>query len=406
MKQLLCGLILANVYLVVGASLAPPASSSPSSSLQSKVSLLEFSNFGFTGYYHLVKSLNHPSSKSCTCELDQAPSPFAGYTAPLDEPLSVHFRGPMTLNKFAAYTSHNFVVGQTSSNDTWSRMAFYDASSQSAENVTFLTAAGADSPCLGKALTYAAADGISKAKKRTKLRKDAKLISNQEFSIFSNVSCKSSRLGNDCGVYRKGIPAYHGFSGAVKMFTFEFTMPTETSAPKSVANYDMPAIWLLNAHIPRTSQYSKNPNCSCWRSGCGEFDIFEVKNGSTEVNNLYATIHDYQGTGEIETGLQVPGYIARDTSGTMRGGVAFDSKGKAVVWMSLSTAFDPKILASDVNKWISLAGSGQTKQLLSVSATVSKAGSLAKKNNGALFSAASLTNQIMVTVASVLAWIL
>ena len=41
-------------------------------------------------------------------------------------------------------------------------------------------------------------------------------------------------------------------------------------------NGDMPAIWLENAQIPLTSQYGVNPDCSCWTSGCGEFDIFEV----------------------------------------------------------------------------------------------------------------------------------
>lgn len=41
-------------------------------------------------------------------------------------------------------------------------------------------------------------------------------------------------------------------------------------------NGDMPAIWLLNAQIPHTVQYGTNPNCSCWTTGCGELDLFEV----------------------------------------------------------------------------------------------------------------------------------
>ena len=41
-------------------------------------------------------------------------------------------------------------------------------------------------------------------------------------------------------------------------------------------NGDMPGIWLLNAQIPLTSQYGTNSQCSCWTSGCGEFDLFEV----------------------------------------------------------------------------------------------------------------------------------
>ena len=45
---------------------------------------------------------------------------------------------------------------------------------------------------------------------------------------------------------------------------------------KTDFNGDMPGIWLLNAQVPLTSQYGMNPKCSCWTSGCGEFDLFEV----------------------------------------------------------------------------------------------------------------------------------
>lgn len=385
---------------VLGASLS--ASLSSSASLAPQVGVLEFSNFGYSGTYNMVLELKDPTSSSCTCKVDSTPNAFSGINAPLNEEVSVHFRGPLTLSKFAVYTASDFVVG-TNGSGSWNRLAYYDASSQTSDNVTFLTTAGDDSPCLGKALTFADSDGTSKASESTVLAKNAKLTSNQEFSIFSDIKCGSSGLGKDCGVYREGIPAFHGFYGAVKMFTFEFTMPTESSASSSISNYNMPAIWLLNAHIPRTAQYSDNVNCSCWRSGCGEFDIFEVKNGTTEPNHLYATIHDYQGTGEIETGLQVPGYIARDTSNTMRGGVVFDSNGDAVVWMSLSTAFDSSIAASNVNGWIGSSGSKQVNQLLSVKA---KSSALSKKSGGAVVSANSLTHQIVVAVLGVVAWIL
>ncbi|KID94286.1 hypothetical protein MAJ_09749, partial [Metarhizium majus ARSEF 297] len=38
-------------------------------------------------------------------------------------------------------------------------------------------------------------------------------------------------------------------------------------------NGDMPALWALNGRIPRTAQYN---SCSCWTTGCGEVDIFEA----------------------------------------------------------------------------------------------------------------------------------
>lgn len=57
-----------------------------------------------------------------------------------------------------------------------------------------------------------------------------------------------------------------GFGGADKIFLMEFTMPMDG---KTGFNGDMPAIWMLNAKIPRTIQYGK-AECSCWSSGCGE----------------------------------------------------------------------------------------------------------------------------------------
>ena len=41
-------------------------------------------------------------------------------------------------------------------------------------------------------------------------------------------------------------------------------------------NADMPAIWIMNAKIALTSQYGENQQCSCWSTGCGELDVFEV----------------------------------------------------------------------------------------------------------------------------------
>ena len=64
-----------------------------------------------------------------------------------------------------------------------------------------------------------------------------------------------------------------GFSGDQKLFLLEFSMPTTNA---TTFNGNMPAIWLLNAQIPLTSQYGTNADCSCWTSGCGEFDLFEV----------------------------------------------------------------------------------------------------------------------------------
>lgn len=70
-------------------------------------------------------------------------------------------------------------------------------------------------------------------------------------------------------------PAPEGFDGSDKTFLFEFQMPHDDGAGAAAGRFlaDQPALWMLNARVPRTSQYGA---CSCFRTGCGEFDVFEV----------------------------------------------------------------------------------------------------------------------------------
>lgn len=346
------------------------------------VSVLEFQHFGFDGYYTPVVELNDPDSELCSCKVGDKKT-FSGPNAPLNEGVSVHFRGPLVLHNFAAYVSDGFVSGEDSSGD-WKQIASYDG--KETKNATFSTSAGKNSSCLGPALTYADSDGISKADKATVLKADTKIKSNKEYAIFSGEKCGDSGVNGDCGVYRKGIPAYHGFDGAVKMFLFEFEMPEDKDGDKDlVPNFNMPAIWLLNAQIPRTAQYSFNSeyvNCSCWRLGCGEFDVFEIMN-STDSGKLVLTIHDYQNTDNIETGLVAPGFIDRSTKGKMAGGVLFDKNGDVVVFVSDSTSFDESLPASTVNGWIKKAGTAAVNDL-NATKTGDDSLSSGKKNLGSL----------------------
>ena len=138
----------------------------------------------------------------------------------------MHFRGPLILNKFAAYVSDGFTYGDDSSGN-WNRLSYYDASSGTSDNVTFLTKAGENSSCLGLGLTYADSDGVSKASGSTVLAEGTLISSNDEFVIFSNVTCGKSGYNNDCGVYRDDIPAYHGFYGTTKMFCLNLKCQTK-----------------------------------------------------------------------------------------------------------------------------------------------------------------------------------
>lgn len=324
--------------------------------------VLQFENFGFDGLYTPVLALNDPDLDLCSCEAGQ-PVKFSGPSAPMNGEVLVHFRGPLILHNFAFYTSDNFAKGDLASGD-WTKVLSYDGTLT--KNATFLTTAGTKLKCLGKALTYAGSDGVSKADLPTVLAQNTLIKLNQEYSIFSSNKCGDLGVDGDCGVYRKGIPAYHGFSHPIKMFLFEFEMPTDSEgSADTVPNFNMPAIWLLNAQIPRTSQYQNNAtyvNCLCWRLGCGEFDIFEVMN-QTDSNKLVTTIHDYQNTDDIETGRAIAGYIDRKTSGKMLGGVYFDEKSNAVVFMHDKITFDDTIKAADVDKWVKDSGKSAVSDL-------------------------------------------
>jgi hypothetical protein len=61
-------------------------------------------------------------------------------------------------------------------------------------------------------------------------------------------------------------------------------------------NVDMPAIWMLNAQIPRVGQYLSQPGCSCWSTGCGELDIVETL--STGNTRLISTMHSGAGNAQ------------------------------------------------------------------------------------------------------------
>ncbi|MCJ1380866.1 target of Sbf [Xylographa soralifera] len=195
----------------------------------------------------------------------------------------------------------------------WGRVAYYDAESATADGLTFLGNVNWNSETyesLGATLGYVTPNGQNSSNKPTILE-NSLIPDGVEFVISSATACK-----NDCGATAPGANAYHGWNGAEKVFMIEIEMPL--SGQTGYLNADMPAFWLLNTQIVNQQQYGK---CSCWATGCGEWDIHEIlKAGATTG---YASMHmgsNYAGT--------PPQGLARPTSGTMKiaaivsGGVA------------------------------------------------------------------------------------
>ncbi|KAL1594721.1 target of Sbf [Nothophoma quercina] len=78
----------------------------------------------------------------------------------------------------------------------------------------------------------------------------------------------------------------YGWAGSSKAFFIEFQMDHYQNRGSDYGLIsDAPAWWFLNAAIPRILQYGNDRNnipCSCWSTGCGEFDAFEVLGNGDE----------------------------------------------------------------------------------------------------------------------------
>lgn len=239
----------------------------------------------------------------------------------------------------------------SASSGDWVRSSYYKPGT--AENCTFLnhhggSGSGVWSSALGNSLSYANSDNSNGASS-PQILDDVTIKSDTEFVIMSGLKCGDDSENGDCGFYRKGIPAYHGFSGDTKLFVFEFLMPSDGS---SGFNADMPAIWALNAKIPRTLQYGES-TCSCWKSGCGELDLFEILHSGSK--KLIAHIHSGQGSGGSGYGGGgSQDYFERPTEKAIKAAVIMT--GKEIVIKVVDSDFDEVLTADTVDGWLESSG--------------------------------------------------
>ncbi|PGH10080.1 hypothetical protein GX51_00347 [Blastomyces parvus] len=210
----------------------------------------------------------------------------------------------------------------------WGRQGYYNAEAGVADGLTFLNHRGGDQSgvfdyALGSSLSYASEEGCKGSASPTVLS-NKMIPDNVEIVIMTDKPCKG-----DCGTVRPGTVAYHGFDGDKKIFLAEFEMPI---TGKKDWNEDMPAAWILNAAIPRTLQYGK-PECSCWLTGCGEFDVFEVLDaGNTRAKSA---VH-----GNISGSDSY--YFERPVGKTVKLAVVFNTAGSSVHIKILDDSFEFK----------------------------------------------------------------
>lgn len=255
----------------------------------------------------------------------------------------------------ATTTSSTFsATGQATSQATsgsWTRQAYYNAASGTADGLIFLNHFGgtdgipgtsAGGPAFGTSLSYASSDGQSGAASPQVLS-NAMIEDDTEVIIMTDQSCDDG----GCGYTRPGGVAHHGFSGARKVFLLEFSMPFTNS---TTFNGDMPAIWLLNAQIPLTSQYGTNAECSCWTSGCGEFDLFEVLDSGDF--RCKSTLHMAPAGGSSD-------WFQRPTGGSITAAVviAGENEVAAIRIVGEGQSFDTTLSEDLVNGWVNEQGS-------------------------------------------------
>jgi Putative TOS1-like glycosyl hydrolase (DUF2401) len=237
-------------------------------------------------------------------------------------------------------------------NGQWGRQAYYNSEQKMADGLIFLNnmggqGSGVFDEVLGMSLSYAAADGKSGAASPQVLANQM-LGDGDEITIMTDKECKDG----SCGVTRPGGVAYHGFNGAKKVFLLEFDMPM--TGDKGW-NKDMPAAWILNAQIPRTLQYGK-AECSCWESGCGEWDIFEVlDSGNTRCKS---TVHSNISGGDSN-------YFDRPVDKTVKVAVVFDGDNSAghIVVLPDDSMFDQTLSDEQVAGYVNTDDAGVAKSL-------------------------------------------
>ncbi|KAI9720001.1 MAG: hypothetical protein M1812_003126 [Candelaria pacifica] len=216
----------------------------------------------------------------------------------------------------------------------YSRIAYYSASGKSSNGLTFFnnrgdtSKSGCWSQSLGNSLSYASSDGISAASQPTTLD-DCTITSTSEVIVMTDKKYSGGNAVRPC----LGDVARQGFPGENAVFLFEFSMPDDGT---SGWGQNMPAIWFLNANVPRTAQYG---SCTCWPS-CGEFDIFEVlDSGNTRAKTCFH--------GKAQEG-GVSDYFVRPTSNTIKLAVTLSGSTAHVQIVDDGTNFGSNLSDSDV----------------------------------------------------------
>ncbi|KAF2855473.1 hypothetical protein T440DRAFT_474885 [Plenodomus tracheiphilus IPT5] len=229
----------------------------------------------------------------------------------------------------------------------WSRVAYY-TSTAAAQATGFSFLANLGDPqksgtfdyAFGNSLSYVMPNGGQVASES--LPFDGTLdTSEREIVVLSDKECDQD----------------YGWSGSSKAFLIEFQMDHyQNHGTDQGLISDAPAYWFLNAAIPRILQYGSDRNnvpCSCWSTGCGEFDAFEVLGNGEE--RAKSTLHRQ---GNLEGGDS--NYFRRPVGQKVKFAVLWHFPHITAMVLdnsfkfgeSLSDALVQKLVQYDPNSWV------------------------------------------------------
>lgn len=267
--------------------------------------------------------------------------PVATSTTSMTQSLTTSIEALLTITSSPS-SSYGALPSIIAEAGTWVRQAYYNATSRTADGLVFLNNhGGAGSGVFdfewGMSLSYASSNSQVGAAS-PQILADTLLDDMTEVIVYTDKECE----GDSCGFYRPGSVAYHGFDGNNKMFLMEFSMPHSGLTGQ---NSDMPAIWFLNAAIPRTQQYG---SCSCWPQ-CGEWDIFEILNSGGD--KAKSTLHADLSGGPDQ-------YFERPVNKTMKAAILFDGSSSSgyIFVLPDDTTFGTSLTDDEVSSFGSSQG--------------------------------------------------
>jgi hypothetical protein len=260
-----------------------PAAAAQSGAAQTKTGTVK-SKFSYTGkdaggpgFYDIVTDF-----ATCSKTKQTTSNPVS----PLDDDVTLVFRGPMNIYNIAVFDG---------SSGSWNKVSSYEKGG-AASNMVFLNNRNIDYNGKSSPQGFSNEDGTKAVAQSTPFKGTLGAASNPTSqSIYADektgaevhiMTGKKCGQDGECkGYYDKDGTAFHGWGGAKKMFVTKVNMPNGGSP-------NLPAIWMLNAQIVRSSQYQCNCRGMGKGGGCGELDIAEVIEKDTSVVATHYYFYD------------------------------------------------------------------------------------------------------------------